>query len=504
MYRHLRHKAKRREYTAGAMKLLVQIVVSLGLGIALGAPAHAGSIVIEAHVGARPKAFGETLAPVFDELAKREYQSGYQDVGRRFETAGSAPNQGADGLPADFADQLDNGYRLWITGRFKDCVGALAPLTEQAHGLPIAVATNTKVSTALFRGLVALALCHHRLGDDTAASAAMAELLRSFDGDVTKGQFGSEAFTLFTEVRQDFKDAPKGGLVVRSAEPTAAIFINERFAKVGEVNRADLIPGRYRVFAQLGKDYGRVYAVDVKAGSKTELVLDPGFERLVVTSPGWTGLSFRDRTEREQREVEMAARFGAALNAIGVVIVGTDVRNQHTVVYGALINATTGKEIRRGSVVIDNLPPPERLRALARFLTGDQAEAGIDVHEVSEVTTAQAAPIDSAHHPTSSTPRRWGGWKWLATGSAAAGLGGGIALFVLDGDCATQPPNMQVCRDLYRTKNESYVALGAGAVFAAVATWLWLSDGGSASSRKTSLWLAPTDGGAFAGVQLHL
>jgi hypothetical protein len=487
------------------MKLLVQILVGLGLWIAWSGPARAGSIVIEAHVGARPKAFGEILAPVFDELAKREYQNGYKDVGRRFEAVGSAPSRGSDSLPADFADQLESGYRLWIAGKFKEGVAALTPLTEQAHAFPIAVATNAKVSTALFRGLVALSLCHHRLGDDTAASAAMAELLRSFESDVTKGQFGSEAFTLFTQIRQDIKDAPKGALAVRSVESTAAIFINERFAKVGEVNRADLIPGTYRIFAQLGKDYGRVYSVEVKAGAKTELVLDPGFERLVVTSPEWTGLSFRDRAEREQHEVEMAARFGAALGAIGVVVVGTDVRNQRTIVYGALINATTGKEIRRGSVVIDNLPPPERLRALARFLTGDQAEAGIDVHAVTEPTAASASPADRAAAPTLSAAKpRWGGWKWIATGGAAAGLGGGIALFVLDGNCATQPPNMQVCRDLYHTKPESYVSLGVGAAFAAVATWLWLSDGGAERSRKTTtLWIAPTHGGAFAGVQLR-
>jgi hypothetical protein len=183
---------------------------------------------------------------------------------------------------------------------------------------------------------------------------------------------------------------------------------------------------------------------------------------------------------------------------MGVIVVGLDVKNQHSIAYGALINSVTKKELRRASVVLDSLPPPERLRALARFLTGDQPVAGIEVHE--------PPSIDSHGVLVSHSPRRqgWQGWKLSAGGGAVASLGAGIVLLVLDGNC-TSSPLVGKCPDVYDLKLAGYVSLGAGTVLGAVATWLWLRERPSPREKaKAMFWFAPSREGGVAGFRLPL
>lgn len=483
------------------MRFLVWVVALASSAIALfSRVAEAETIVIESHVGARAKGTAEILAPLYEELERREVRHGYPKVGQRFESQSSAPSQVGAGLAVDFPDAVDRAYRLWIGGKFQEAIVAMKPLVDEAHRNPASVANNSKVGAAVFKGLVTLALCHHRLGDEAASWAAMAELLRSYDVDFPKAQYGAEAYEIFTRVKAEAKASASGSLVVHSADEKAAIYINERFLKLGEVTRTELIPGRYRVFAQLGKDQGRLHVVEVKAGSKVQLELDPDFERTIVTSPEWIGFSFADRSEREKREVEQAARFGAEMEVMGVIVVGLDVKNQRSIAYGALINSVTKKELRRASVVLDSLPPPERLRALARFLTGEQPAAGIEVVEISSTS----GPLKSAT-TVERAARSERIWKWAAAGGAVAGLGAGLGLLVLDGNCTTSPP-VGKCPDVYDLKLAGYVSLGAGAALGAVATWLWLRDRPSDQREKAQalFWFAPSREGGVAGFTLPL
>lgn len=474
------------------------VLFAAGLLVATGA-ARADTVVLESHVATRDKSFAPLLGPVFDELAQREARSGYEAVGRAFERAASTPPATAAGVPADFAARADAGYRMWLEGKFKEALAALVPLVELAHRNPGAIANDGKLSTAVFKALVAISLCHQRLGDDTSAFATMAELARSFELEVTKGQYGSEAYELFQRTRRAAREQGTGTLVVRSRDEAAAIIINERIIKIGELERTEALPGRYRVLAQHGKDLGRIITIEVKPRERAEVVLDPEFERTVVTTPEWTGLLFRDRAEREQREVEHAARFGAAVGASGVIVLGTDLRNQRLVAYGALVNAATGKEVRRASVVIDTLPPPARLRSLARFLTGDEPNDDIEVYQ----PEAKPDEVVASGEPSAGRRARgdrWSGWRWLATGGAVAGVGAGIGLYLLDGNCAGSQSG-SVCLDVYDTKTAGMLAGGTGLALGAVATWLWLSRDAEPGRERTAQGplVAPTRGGAMVG-----
>jgi hypothetical protein len=395
------------------------------VGVSVWAPvsATAGGVAVESVAGDRARATASLLTPILEELARRGYRSG-AGVGKAFDKAASRPSKVQAGMGGDFVERVDQAYRLWVGGKFPEGVAALRPLVEEAYLNPASVIANPAFGPAIFKAQVGLAMCHHRLGDDTAAWAAMAELVRSFDVEVAKGQYGVEAYTLYQQVKKEAKAKASGGLSIRSADSTSAIYVNERFARVGELSRADLVPGTYRVVAQLGPDIGRVYDVEVKAGSKIDLVVDPAFERTIVTSGAWTGLLFRDRAEREQRELDVASRFASALGELGVITVGIDTRKDRTVAYGALINASTGKEIRRASVVIDTMPPPARLQALARFLVGEPTPLdGVEVHKIVDRPRPQPAGAIVVAEPPPA-PSTFTGKRKLALAIGGAGLVG--------------------------------------------------------------------------------
>jgi hypothetical protein len=491
--------------------------------------ASAGGVAVESVAGARDKAVAQVLAPIFAELARRGYRNGYKEVGKAFEAAGSRPSQVLTATQlADLPERVDQAYRLWITGKFEEGRAALRPLIEEAHRNPAAAISNLKVGPAVFKALVGLAMCNHRLGDDTGAWAAMAELVRSFDVEVTKAQFGVEAFTLFQQVRKEARSSSSGSLVVRAASPTAAIYINERFAKIGEISRTDLVPGTYRVIAQLGPDFGRAYDVEVKPGGKAELVVDPEFERAVMTGPEWTGLAFHDRADRERREVEVASRLGGALGELGVIVVGVDLRKERNVAYGALINASTGKEIRRASVVIDTLPPPARLQSLARFLIGERTPLeGVEVHQIVERPRPQpGASITSAPPPP--PPPFFTTRRKISAGLGFLGIGSAVAGVVMhsqalsfqdqaDAICEKEPDGMASCSPGQNEKAQALndkavtrfhyaiAAYSVGGVALIAATYLWLTGAPAAADPEgTALapHLTPSVAPGYAGFEL--
>ena len=489
--------------------------------------ARAGGLALESNAGPRDKATASALRPLFEELARRGYRSGYAQVGKPFEAAVSRPSRLGAGLPADFVARVNQAYQLWLGGDFKGGLAALRPLVQQAHANAADLVGNPAITAALLKAHVGLAMCHHRLGDDTAAWAAMAEVVRGFDAEVTKGQFGSEAFTLYQQVKKEARAAAPGSLTIHVMDQASVVYLNERFAKAGNVTRTDLIPGRYRVMAQLGPDFGRVYEVEIKAGASAELRLNPTVERTYVTGPEWTGLGFRDRVEREQYEVEFAAELGAAANEIGVVLVGTDQRKSRQIAYAALVNSSTGKEIRRASVVIDTLPPASRLHALARFVVGDTAPMeGLEVHKVVErapLASAGRAGAASQLAVRGPAPSPWTRRRKVALGVAAFGVGAAVAGVVFgrqaqgfEDDAFKLCPDPQAgCTDSDKAETlldrghtrsvlsgTSYAVAAAAAVGAAVLWFTGAPDEEESGVARLTPHLEAGPRGAFAGLAL--
>jgi hypothetical protein len=467
------------------------------------ATAYAGDrVVLEVSTGPRPDDASRVLSPVLDELASREFVTGADVVGRKFEAQVSRAALAPGGLPADFADQVERGHREWISGKFDDAVAILSPLVEAAHASPGAFAQDQQLRDRLLKALFALALSQNRMGEPDAAELTFREILRSFpDATLSRGSYGPEAFNLFEQLRKKFANGSKGRLLVKVSNETAVVFINERYEHVGTTVK-ELLPGEYRVFTRVGKTLSRNHRVVVKPNEETTVTIDAEFDRAVHTSPKWAGLQFDTAADREKFEASYAATLAAAIDARAVVIVGIDQVKGRPAIVGALINLLNGREIRRASLALEPNPPVERLRTLARFLAGEEATGGIDV----QINSEAAGPIGRGPDTGGGggggvvggndrvSTGRWGGWMWITGGLTVAAVGTGAVLLAQNGKC---PGGVPHCVDVYDNAAPGWVAVGAGAVLAGVTIYLFATRTTSPSGRTA--FIVPTGDGAVAG-----
>ena len=468
------------------------------------APAVAGdAIVLESFTGSRPDDASATLKPVIDELAARSFVVG-PNVIAKFEARASTPALSPEGLPTDFADQVEKGHRAFLTGKFEDAVAILQPLTNAARANPGAFAQNQTLREKLLKASIALALSQSRQGQLDASQATFGEILRSFpDATVPRGTYGPEAYTQFEQLRTKLASVGRGRLLVKINNEAAVVFVNERFEHVGTTIKPDLYPGEYRVFAQVGKALTRSHRVLVKANEDVTVTIDAGFDIAVQTSGKWVGLQFETAAEREKLESTYAAAFANAIDAKAVVVVGLDQVRGRTAVVGTLVNLLNGREMRRASLAIDPAPPSDRLKALAGFLAGGEASGGIDVQLDGGGSTAPVAghggagSVEGVH--ASGSSQRWGGWPWIAGGLTIAAAGTGVVLLSYDGRCPVAKVG-DTCPDknVYNTAAPGWIAIGGAAVLAGVTTYLLVTRHGSEPSRTA--FVAPTGDGAVAGL----
>ena len=109
-----------------------------------------------------------------------------------------------------------------------------------------------------------------------------------------------------------------------------------------------------------------------------------------------------------------------------------------------------------------------------------------------------AAPIPAAetHQPLRSRTMTWIGVAALATGAAAVGAGSALLAINGHGTCQLAAPE-EVCPKIYNTVagGAVLVALG-GAALATGAALVIVNERARKNDLRTSLWLAPTIGGA--------
>lgn len=460
--------------------------------VAAAGVAHAGGVVLESYTGERPADAARLMQPVLEELALHEFTAG-DAVARQFDSAVSRASSAA--LPADFGAQVDKGFKAWVAGRFDEAIATLGKLVETAHASSAAFAEDPALREPLQRALIGLALAQQRIGDQAAMRATFSELVRSFaEAQVPRAKYGPDAQQAFEQVRRDVQGGSHGTLAVKLADDTGVVFLNEAYRGVGSTN-ADLVPGEYRVVVMANKQPSRTHRAVVTAGGTTTIEIDPTWDQTIRTG-GFTGFSFATQADRDANEAPGAARFARAIGASAVVVVGIDDVHGKSAVVGSLVSLESGREIRRASIPIDPDPSTDRLRALARFLAGEDPVAGLDVQ------FANPYERDIGDEPTSSssdTPR-WGGWRWLTGGLGIAALGTGAVLLALDGRCPSDPPAGQPCPDVYATATPGLITLGAGAVFTGIAIYLFATHGSEPITPSVTPAVAPAQGGATVGL----
>jgi hypothetical protein len=467
------------------MRLMIVAMLAVRL-------AHADGIVLESYTGDRPADAPRLLAPVLEELAQRKFTAG-DGVARLFDARVSRAALPPTGMPADFAAQAEKGFKAWVAGRLEEANTILGQLVSTAHASSGAFAADPSLREPLQKALIALALAQQRIGDQAAMRATFGELVRSFpDAQVPRATYGPDAQLAFEAVKRELVGGGRGKLTVKLTDDTAVVFVNEAYRAVGST-AAELIPGDYRVVVMANKQPSRAHPVTITAGGAATIEIDPKFDQTIRTS-GYTGLTFATQTERDAAEATSAARFAKAVGASAVAVVGIDDVRGHSAVVGALISLESGREIRRASIPIEPDPSSERLRALARFLSGDDPVAGLDV----QFANPYDRDIGNKKTPKGPDKPRWGGWRWITGVVGVAGLATGGVLLGLDGRCPSNPPAGQPCNDVYATATPGFIALGAGAVFTGVSIYLFVTH--KTAAPATVPVVAPAQGGATVGL----
>lgn len=451
------------------------------------APSVADTIAIESYVGRRPVTADALLQPVFEELEARGFRS-RSSLARAIEDRASRSGAASDPqFNAELNAGVSDGFNAWLRGEFDRAIAILTPVVARVHAQPAMMADNQDARLKVRQALVGLSLAHQRKGNVDQAEKFMAELIRSFpDAEVSRATFGPEARTLFDRVRDALRDQGRGRLVIEVDEPTAVIFINERFEAVGRAEKSDLLPGTYRIYVQRAKVRGRVYSATVQPGTEVKIAVDWGFDAALRTEP-WVGFEFDTVEAQTTHESEYAARLARLVGASAVAEIGiVNVRGKPAVV-GSVLSLETKRPLRSASLALDPDPPPEKLRALAAFLAGEDAGEGLVVLEGSASAPAPR-PRDRAEVPTGGPgPLFWA----TAVGSVAGLVTGGI-LIGLDGRCATDAPaGGGACADVYDTKLAGLVSLGAGVALGGAATYLWLRSRGPKRAAPISAIVTP-------------
>lgn len=472
----------------------------------------AEGIVLESYTDKRPDDATRLLAPLLEDLAARGYSSG-DALGRRYEAQVSRPASTPDGLTPDFESGVERGFKLWVASRFDEAVTTLVPLVDSAHANSAAISQNQALQEKLLKGLIALSLSQLRKGDPPAAKALFAEILRSFpNAQLSRAQYGPEAFQAFEDTRRELSKSGRGRLTVKVPTETAVVFIDEHFENVGSVSKADMLPGEYRVFLQIGKQTSRTHRVVITADHEATLAVDTAYDDALRTSGLGTGFEFADAAAREKNEPRFAARFANELGASSVIVVGLDtVRGRNSIV-GAVIDLRTGKEIRRANIALDPTPSVDRVRALGDFLAGKPAADGLDVEIGGETQATEPEPADTAPEAPSSGSH----WKLVAalTSAGLAVASGGLAVkFALDGrdagdelarTCAVSCTSEQYksLHDQQDADNrKAYIAGGVGVAFLATGAVFYVLSRRDHAHHGTAA-VVPASGGVYASYAL--
>jgi hypothetical protein len=340
------------------------------------ADAAAEPIVLESYGGPRPDDADRLLAPVMSELARAGFPA-IAEVEQQIDARLSRPAGNLDDArAADAVRSIEAGYKKFRAGDFGGAVADLERGLTPLRAAPGAVAGKDDRRDVVMRGLLGVALSQRRLGRQTEATSAMAELIRSFpDREISYKDYGPEPREFFQKVKGELAREGNGAIAVDVDDDRAVVYVNERFVGVGDQTAADLPPGRYRVLDQQADAFGRVHEVEVEAGRTATVNVSWPLDSALGAG---AALVFPDEGARADNEARHAVRVSRALGAQSVVVLGIrDNRGRRSVV-GAVYSADSTRPLRSGAVAVEPVvPEAERLAALARLLAGDEAAAGL-------------------------------------------------------------------------------------------------------------------------------
>lgn len=380
--------------------------------------------------------------------------------------------------------ELDAGVRAYLRGQFDRAEQTLEAALALAHRNPALVVSDASSRRRLTQALASLALARQRQGDRAGALAAMAEQVRSFpELPVTLQDFGGRGEALYAAARGELERGPRGGLVIDVSDPDARIYINEHGRGRGGTFSSDMFPGAYRVLVMVGA-HSRLYRITVHAHEQTRLAIDWAMDADFASSPSWIG--FSPSAPRQLRAHRHLARRLAFNDAI---VVGCDGEGAERVLWGAVYERGSGRELRRGAVVLGigiGVGARDKMDRFAAFLASGRyarefssplaALAVVPSRREMEITTSAQIPLST----------------WIFGGVGLAAVGGGTYLALSNRDpCPT-------CERDARSSLLAIALLGSGIVSLGVATFLTIDARRPPARRHAALGLLPLHRGGFA------
>ena len=456
-------------------------------------------IVIESWVAQRPADAGKLLGPVYSELAAGGFPQPAQ-VAFRVATGLSRPGRaGTDAQVTAALDAIDAGYRDYTGGRFQTAIDELSRGLRQLRASPAALVGNAGRRQQILRGLVGLAMANKRLGHSAEATAAMAELIRSFpDRDISYKDYGPEPRDLYQEVKHDLAHQGLGSLSIDVDDDRTVVFLDEHYVGVGDVNLAGLPPGRYRAFVQQGEHTGRVHEVNVEPGEAAALTVSWQLDATLHSTGGHASMVFADDDSRRDSEALYAVRVARALGAPSVVVLGIHDNRGRRSVIGAVYSVDSTRPLRSGAVAVEPVEPePARLQALGRLLAGDEAAARLvatvgDLGGAGAGGAAGPAPGDS---DTGGRPLR--AWKWVTLGGGLAAVATGVTLIIIDRPATLDDGSRNPFAR--NTKPAGIVTTAAGAALTGLGVYFFVRDhqdqGQGRERPAATAAVVPTAGG---------
>lgn len=451
--------------------------------------ARADMIALESYAGSRPRDAGDLLEPLLSEMESRGFISGAPLV----ESANERISQPATFLSgAELAEArrlIEAGIAQYREGQFEEAASTIERGKRILDGAPATLAREQGQRDVLFDALVYLAQSNSRQGRGVEATRAMAELIRSFpDKEISNARHGPEPRKLYRKVKKDLEAQGLGSLEIEIDDDKTVVFLDERYVGVGGSTVNKLYPGRYRVFVQQGEKPGRVHEVDVDAGATAKLAISWGIDSALQTGDQYAALVYDSEEARSEHEAVHAIRIARALNATGVAIVGIrDYKGRRSIV-GTLLSLDSTKPVRTAALAVEPVEPSaEKLRAMGRFLAGDEAAAKLFANLAG--AAEEETPKSGSHDVGAGRPFRT--WKWIGVVGGLATVGTGVALIAMDKPAVTDGERQGDARE---TRTAGIVTTAVGGVLTLAGVYFWIRDGKDA--KKSRMALVPTAGGA--------
>lgn len=423
------------------------------------------TLVLESHAGARPARLAPLLAKVDDGLETRGHAAFPKSI---ISLAGpNVPRPGildSDLTSAQIAEKHNTAFALFGEAKWSQARDLLLEVRDHVRRNPALVADDITIHDLMFRTMVALAVCHQRLGDPSAATRAMTDAIRVYPArPVSRADaWAKEGETLYLDVTKSLQQVSRGRLRIAAGHRGAQISVEGQPRGVGNVSLADLVPGVYRVFIRTSsQDPGRQYEITVRPGEESFLKVDANVDRVLWASDEWVGLLFPNEAARTN-ECKLASELATRWTDSGAaVVLASGEENGRPILVGK--RCVDGDEVRRAQIFTDAPNDPDKL---VQFLDDITAEDRPDATVVK--------PERSSRLPIAV----------LASGAAV--IVGSTALYLASpDDDFTQPDhddNKSLAIDIY----------SGGAGVAGLGVYLWLTKSRSLPRASAAMYAAGT------------